>query len=120
MRNSLPLLSSSIATPPQASPPIPSIHLISTTPSASGLSSEATSFNQSLEESWASVPIPLAPKPDVEPRKRLVPKKSKLSILTMGCDKEKDRGKDLSDIVRCVGGDSFSTKGGRRRNLRQL
>ncbi|KAF8814601.1 hypothetical protein BYT27DRAFT_7249906 [Phlegmacium glaucopus] len=115
MRNSLPLLSRSpaVATPPQAGPPIPSIRLISATPSASGLSSEAsTSFNRSLEESWASVPVPLAPKPDVEPRKRLVPKKSKLSILSMGRDKEKDRGKDLSDVVRRVGGDSITARGG--------
>lgn len=117
MRNSLPLLSRSpaVATPPQAGPPpIPSIRLISATPSATGLSSEAsTSFHLSLEESWASVPVPLAPKQDVEPpRKRLVPKKSKLSILSMGRDKEKDRGKDLSDVVRRVGGDSISARGG--------
>jgi hypothetical protein len=111
MRNLLPLLSRSSAAatpPPQAGPPIPSIRLISATPSATGLSSEAsTSFSQSLEDSWAS-----APKPDVEPRKRLVPKKSKLSILTMGRDKEKDRSKDLSDVVRRIGGDSFSATGG--------
>ena len=115
MRNTLSLLArpSAAATPPQAGPPIPSIRLISATPSATGLSSEAsTSFNRSLEESWASVPVPLAPKSDVQPRKRLVPKKSKLSILSMGRDKEKNRGKDLSDVVRRVGADSFSARGG--------
>ena len=115
MRNSLPLLSRSsplATTPPQAGP-IPTIRLISATPSATGLSTEAsTSFNQSLAESWASVPVPLAPKPDVEPRKRLVPKKSKLAILTIGRDKDKDRAKDLSDVVRRVGVDSSSARGG--------
>jgi serine/arginine repetitive matrix protein 2 len=115
MRNTLSLLSRSqtVTTPPQAGQHIPSIRLISATPSATGFSSEAsTSFNRSLEESWASVPVPLAPKPDVQPRKRLVPKKSKLSILTMGRDKEKNRGKDLSDVVRRVGADSFYAKNG--------
>jgi serine/arginine repetitive matrix protein 2 len=115
MRNTLSLLSRSpaVATPPQAGPPIPSIRLISATPSATGLSSEgSTSFNRSLEESWASVPLPLAPKSDIQSRKRLVPKKSKLGILNMGRDKEKNRGKDLSDVVRRVGADSFSARGG--------
>ena len=115
MRNTLSLLSRTPAnaTPPQAGQPIPSIRLISATPSATGLSSDAsTSYNRSLEESWASVPVPLAPKQDVQPRKRLVPKKSKLSILSMGRDKEKNRGKDLSDVARRVGADSFSVKNG--------
>lgn len=115
MRNTLSLLSRppAVTTPPQAGPPIPSIRLISATPSATGLSSEgSTSFSRSLEESWASVPVPLAPKLDPQPRKRLVPKKSKLSILTMGRDKEKNRGKDLSDVVRRVGVDSFVAREG--------
>ena len=116
MRNTLSLLSRSpaVATPPQAGqPPIPSIRLITATPSATGLSSDAsTSYNRSLEEAWASVPEPLAPKSDPQPRKRLVPKKSKLSILTMGRDKEKNRGKDLSDVVRRVGVDSFAARDG--------
>jgi hypothetical protein len=34
-------------------------------------------------------------------------RKSKLSILTMGRDKEKSRGKDLPNVVRRVGADSF-------------
>ena len=115
MRNTLSLLSRSpsVATTPQAGQPIPSIRLITATPSATGLSSEAsTSFNRSLEEAWASVPVPLAPKADIQPRKRLVPKKSKLNILNMGRDKEKNRGKDLSDVVRRVGVDSFTAKNG--------
>ncbi|KAF8959872.1 hypothetical protein BDZ97DRAFT_1666634 [Flammula alnicola] len=118
MRNSLPLLSRSpVATTatPQAGPPIPSIRLISATPSATGLSSEAsTSFNRSLEESWATMPSPLAPKTaEADPaRRRLVPKKSKLSILGVGRDKEKERGKDFSDVIRRVGADYASSKGG--------
>ena len=120
MRNTLSLLSRSpavaVATPPQAGqPPIPSICLISATPSesANGLSSDAsTSYNRSLEEAWASVPAPLAPKSDPQPRKHLVPKKSKLNILTMGCDKEKNQGEDLSDVIRCVGVDSFAARDG--------
>ena len=115
MRNTLSLLSRSpaVTTPPQAGPPIPSIRLISATPSANGFSSEAsTSFNRSLEESWAAAHAPLAPKSDVQSRKRLVPKKSKLNILNMGRDKEKNRGKDLSDVVRRVGADSYSARGG--------
>ena len=120
MCNTLSLLSRSpavaVATSPHAGqPPIPSICLISATPSesATGLSSDAsTSYNCSLEEAWASVPAPLAPKSDPQPRKHLVPKKSKLSILTMGRDKEKNQGKDLSDVVRHVGVDSFAARDG--------
>ena len=115
MRNTLSLLSRSpaVTTPPQAGQPIPSIRLISATPSATGLYSEAsTSFNHSLEESWATIPVPLAPKSDVQPRKCLVPKKSKLSILSMGHDKEKNRGKDLSDVVHHIGVDSFTARNG--------
>ncbi|KAF9527941.1 hypothetical protein CPB83DRAFT_855475 [Crepidotus variabilis] len=99
-------------------PQVPSIRLISATPSATGISPDSsTSFNQSLEESWATMssqlPVPLAPKNDEQSRKRLVPKKSKLSILGMGRDKEKDRGKDLSDVVRRVGAtNTASTRGG--------
>jgi serine/arginine repetitive matrix protein 2 len=131
MRNTLSLLSRSssptVATPPQAGQPpsgiIPSIRLISATPSATGPSSSSSSsdastsssYNRSLEEAWASVPVVpvLAPKSDlVQPRKRLVPKKSKLSILSMGRDKEKNRGKDLSDVIRRVGVDSFAAREG--------
>ncbi|KAF8148662.1 hypothetical protein B0H34DRAFT_802878 [Crassisporium funariophilum] len=127
MRSSPPLLSrptAAAATPPshphasqsQAGPaPIPSIRLISATPSATGLSSEAsTSFSRTLEESWASasLPSPLAPKSSAaDTRKRLVPKKSKLSILSMGRDKTADRSKDLSDVVRRVGGGSTAARG---------
>ncbi|KAJ4485212.1 hypothetical protein J3R30DRAFT_3696531 [Lentinula aciculospora] len=112
MRNTLPLLSRP-TDPPFHSSDIPSIRLVTATPSASGFSSEAST---SLEFSWTSVPSvpsPLAPKVDAEPRKRLVPKKSKLSLLGGGSkDKQKDRGKDLSDVVRRVGGGSTSRRAG--------
>ncbi|KAJ3912172.1 hypothetical protein F5877DRAFT_85099 [Lentinula edodes] len=59
------------------------------------------------------MPSPLAPKTDAEPRKRLVPKKSKLGLLGGGSeDRQKDRGKDLSDVVRRVGGGSTSQRAG--------
>lgn len=127
MLNSLPLRSKSPALVPATSVgtpqagQVPSIRLITATPSATGLSSEAsTSFNRSLEESWAtmpSIPSALAPKSDNDARRRLVPKKSKLSILGMGGgrDKKEDRAKDLSDVVRRLGvneGDYSSGRGG--------
>ncbi|KAF9457373.1 hypothetical protein BDZ94DRAFT_1175700 [Collybia nuda] len=94
---------------------IPSIRLISATPSASGNSSTASASNFSMESSWASIPTPLAPKSDSPAtRKRLVPKKSKLSMLGVGTGKEKDKGKDLSDVVRRVGGASLSASASHR------
>lgn len=109
-----------VATPPQTSAinpkVVPSIRLISATPSAAGNSSVAsasTSHNLSIDSSWASIPSPLAPKTDAPAaRKRLVPKKSKLSMLGVGAGREKDKGKDLSDVVRRVGATAASTKGG--------
>ena len=111
---------------------IPSIRLIAATPSAAG-SSEGSSFefNRSLEDAWAAIaagsppssassfsaPVPaLAPK--AEPSgKKLVPKKSKLSLLaalssgSSTRDKERERARDFSDVVRRVGADC-SAKGG--------
>ncbi|TFK33165.1 hypothetical protein BDQ12DRAFT_448473 [Crucibulum laeve] len=126
MRNTLPLLSRPpvVATSPQLQAPnsqaIPSIRLISATPSATGMSSEGSSLSYqhsfATDSSWASVPgadaipSPIAPKTDAAARKKLVPKKSKLSLLTGGRDKE--RGKDLSDVVRRVGGGSTAARGG--------
>ncbi|KAF9065359.1 hypothetical protein BDP27DRAFT_1424922 [Rhodocollybia butyracea] len=109
MRNTLPLLSRPADTPYHPSD-VPSIRLVAATPSASGISSEAST---SMNSSWTSVPAlpsPLAPKADPA-RKRLVPKKSKLGLLG-GKDRQKDRGKDLSDVVRRVGGGSTSRRGG--------
>ncbi|KAF5376919.1 hypothetical protein D9615_007315 [Tricholomella constricta] len=104
-----------VATPPQppsAVPNVPSIRLISATPSAAGNSSTSSVTNYAIDASWGSIPSPLAPKADSPAtRKRLVPKKSKLSILGVGAGREKERGKDFSDVVRRVGG-STSTRGG--------
>ncbi|KAJ3972631.1 hypothetical protein EV361DRAFT_970780 [Lentinula raphanica] len=111
MRNTLPLLSRPTGLPNNTSD-VPSIRLVAATPSASGISSEAST---SLEFSWTSVPAvpsPLAPKADAEPRRGLVPKKSKLGLLGGNKDRQKDRGKDLSDVVRRVGGGSTSRRAG--------
>lgn len=101
--NSLPLLSRPADTPSHPSD-IPSIRLVAATPSASGMSSEA---GTSMNYSWTdvpSMPSPIAPKAHPSPRKRLVPKKSKLGLLGGNKDKQKERAKDLSDVVRRVGG----------------
>ncbi|KAG5732016.1 hypothetical protein E4T56_gene18279 [Termitomyces sp. T112] len=109
-------------TPPTPPPIPPTIRLISATPSASGASSSSSVTNLAIgpSSSWSPVPpLPIAPsaiapKPDQPvPRKRLVPKKSKLSLLTVRSDRERDheqerdkeRGKDLSDVVRRIGAD---------------
>ncbi|KAK0475256.1 hypothetical protein IW261DRAFT_1422569 [Armillaria novae-zelandiae] len=107
------------ATPPAD---VPGIRLVTATPSATGLSSEPnTSADHSLESSWASVPADLwasasalAPHPtEVTPRKRLVPKKSKLGLLGAGgAVKEREKTRDFSDVVRRVGGDASSARGG--------
>ncbi|KAI0746236.1 hypothetical protein C8Q80DRAFT_1271161 [Daedaleopsis nitida] len=127
MRNTLPLLSrppasnSSFTRPPSPLPPsdtpahhVPTIRLISATPSAAGSAGDAsTSFASS---SYASISpfaaSPLAPKHEAEaPRKRLVPKKSKLGLLGGGKNKDK-ANKDFSDVVRRVGGAPSTGRGG--------
>ncbi|KAI0692931.1 hypothetical protein C8T65DRAFT_711302 [Cerioporus squamosus] len=110
MRNTLPLLSrapapnSSFSHTP--SHPVPTIRLISATP---------TSFASNSSSFVSVAPFassPLAPKAESEaPRKRLVPKKSKLSLLTSGKTKEK-ASKDFSDVVRRVGGAPSTGRGG--------
>ncbi|KAI0051553.1 hypothetical protein FA95DRAFT_1580533 [Auriscalpium vulgare] len=97
---------------------IPTIRLISATPSAAGTASDAnnTFANASFaSSSFVSVPpvsSPLAPKPE-EPsaRRRLVPKKSKLSLL-VGSKSAKANNKDLSDVVRRVGGTASAGRSG--------
>ena len=111
--------SSNTATTP---PPIPTIRLISATPAATG---SATSPNTSIANttfasSFVNVPAvssPLAPKGEDKgsAKRRLVPKKSKLSLLVGGSTngKTKDRAnKDLSDVVRRVGGSASTSRGG--------
>ncbi|KAG5650532.1 hypothetical protein H0H81_011921 [Sphagnurus paluster] len=100
------------ATPQHPPPIVPSIRLISATPSAAGNSSTSSVTNYTIDASWGSIPTPLAPKTENNAtRKRLVPKKSKLSMLS-GAGREKERGKDLSDVVRRVGVGSSTARGG--------
>src|SRR6266576_118796 len=95
---------------------IPSIRLVTAIPSATGLSSEANSSfnfnnNTSFEgSSWGSIPSSvLAPKPDSAPKRRLVPKKSKLGLLNvLSNNKDKENGQtgDLDNSAgRQDGGD---------------
>lgn len=77
---------------------IPTIRLTAATPSVTGTPSANTSLTTTI----------LAPKAQAETRKRLVPKKSKLSLLSVG-SKRGDKGKDLSDVARRVGVSSAST-----------
>lgn len=105
------LLRPSTLAPPSHEDQVPSIRLVSATPSAAGMSTDGgDSFSNSFESSWASIsPSMIAPKPDAPVRKRLVPKKSKLGLLGVG---PKDREKDLSDVARRAGADSSSARGG--------
>jgi len=109
---------------------IPSIHLISATPSSTGLSSSEApnspaTFARALEDPWAAtaaafhISLPLAPKVEANSaKKKLVPKKSKLGIFssspfssttTGGAGSTKD---EFSDVVRRVGADAKSGGGG--------
>ncbi|KAF9494955.1 hypothetical protein BDN71DRAFT_909080 [Pleurotus eryngii] len=114
--------------PASSSPAIPTIRLISATPSAAGLSSlegSNTSFTSSeLNDTFASIStLPAKSTSSLKPKAstsslnpankgQLVPKKSKLSLLGLGSSSqngsqkggqttEKDR--DLSDVLRRVG-----------------
>lgn len=126
MRNTLPLLSrppasdSSFARAPSPMPSsetpahhVPTIRLISATPSAAGSAGDASmSFASSSFVSVAPLSSPLAPKVEAESsRKRLVPKKSKLGLLGAGKSKDK-ANKDFSDVVRRVGGTPSTGRGG--------
>ncbi|KAH9837979.1 uncharacterized protein C8Q71DRAFT_898946 [Rhodofomes roseus] len=130
MRNTLPLLSRAPApsssssssavhsrpstdTPPHA---MPTIRLISATPSATGSAADASGSTSLSSIAPFAASSPLAPRPTSEaPRKRLVPKKSKLGLLAgVASSKLKDKAtKDFSDVVRRVGGDPTSTSSGR-------
>ncbi|KZT25561.1 hypothetical protein NEOLEDRAFT_1178340 [Neolentinus lepideus HHB14362 ss-1] len=100
------------STPPQPVH-VPTIRLVEATPSATGNSSQTnTSFGTSFNGSVMTVPSPLVPRHENEgPRRRLIPKKSRLGILTGGA-KPKERGNDLSDVVRRVGGSGSAGRGG--------
>ncbi len=104
MRNTLPLsfrtpVSISRArspTPVVVTPPpqvIPTIKLTAATPSVAGNHSANSSIVSTI----------LAPKPPGEVRKKVVvPKKSKMGLLSVG-SKRQEKGKDLSDVKRRVG-----------------
>lgn len=109
MRNTLPLLSRtpapsnrgrspspSVITPPQHV--IPTIKFTAATPSVAGTHSANTSLASTI----------LTPKARGDSFKRVVPKKSKLSLLSMG-SKRGERQKDFSDVIRRVGAPTTST-----------
>ncbi|KAH9923820.1 uncharacterized protein B0H18DRAFT_1105173 [Fomitopsis serialis] len=128
MRNTLPLLSRAPApsssssavhprpstdTPPQA---VPTIRLISATPSATGSAADASGSTSLSSIAPFATSSPLAPRPTSEtPRKRLVPKKSKLGLLAgvAGSKSKSKASKDFSDVVRRVGGDQGPASSGR-------
>ena len=79
----------------QSQSAIPSIRLLTATPSATGISPEASSsLNNSMSfegSSWGSFPSTvLAPKPESAPKRRLVPKKSRLGLLNVVGSKDKE------------------------------
>ena len=116
MRNTMPIRSRAQSQDQLRAPTSPqrdsmsTIRLISAAPtaagSAPGLGDPFVDTSFSSPSVTVSPPTPLAPKNDSQvPRKRLVPKKSKLGLLVSG-----KRGKtptpennDLSDVVRRVG-----------------
>lgn len=95
---------------PRHPSPIPTIRLVTATPSSTDLNTSIQLPNQSqvdwsVDSSWA-VPSPIAPKiltSELQSRKRVVPKKSKLGLLG-----GKERKIDFSDVVRRVGVDGSS------------
>ncbi|KZV76755.1 hypothetical protein PENSPDRAFT_342582 [Peniophora sp. CONT] len=99
--------------------PPPTIRLVSGNPSAAGSASVGndTFASSAASTSFASSYVNVSPvsSPGLSPRneetrRKLVPKKSKLGLLG-GTTKTKERGRDMSDMVRRVGGTN-STRGG--------
>ena len=102
---------------------VPTIRLVSATPLNEGSSSLAQSVsstdantshsaNLSADSSW-TMPSPIAPKSlpnEPGPRKRLIPKRSKLSLV--GGLGSKKSNRDFSDVVRRVGGAPSTGRGG--------
>jgi serine/arginine repetitive matrix protein 2 len=100
-------LSAQLQTSPQRDS-MPTIRLISAAPtaagSAPGLGDPFIDTSFSSPSVTASPPTPLAPKNDSQaPRKRLVPRKSKLGLLVSGKRSKTPENNDLSDVVRRVG-----------------
>ncbi|KAI0300079.1 hypothetical protein B0F90DRAFT_1817688 [Multifurca ochricompacta] len=129
MRSTLPLRSrpqspnqprtlpaSPLQTPTQPAS-IPTIRLISATPFAMGPAPNIgdpfiDDTNPSLSVETVSPPLPIAPKQHAQaPRKRLVPKKSKLGLLVSGKSGKMHEKNDLSDVVRRVGGSAATVSG---------
>src|SRR6266403_3465842 len=129
MRNTMPIrtraqsqdqlrtLSSQLPTPPQCDS-MSTIRLISAAPIAAGAAPGLgdpfidTSFTSPSET--ISPPTPLAPKRDTQaPRRRLVPKKSKLGLLVSGKGSKTHGKHDLSDVVRRVGGSTATASDGK-------
>ena len=98
--------------------PPPTIRLVSGNPITYGSTVGNDTFgsiqpDSSFASSYVNVSpasSPLAPRRD-EARRKLVPKKSKLGMLS-GTTKTKERGRDMSDMVRRVGGGTNSNRGG--------
>ncbi|KAH9003289.1 hypothetical protein EDB86DRAFT_2846246 [Lactarius hatsudake] len=125
MRSTLPLCSPAqspdqtrtLSTLPQQTTPeptrIPTIRLISATPSAVG-SVQALGDPLASQSPSSSPPAPLAPKQDTQaPRRRLVPKKSRLGLLVSGKGSKTNGKHDLSDVVRRVGGSATTASVGK-------
>ncbi|KAI9438499.1 hypothetical protein H4582DRAFT_1948976 [Lactarius indigo] len=123
MRSTLPLCSPAqspdqtrtLSTLPQQTTPehIPTIRLISATPSAVG-SVQALGDPLASQPPSPSPPTPLAPKQDTQaPKRRLVPKKSKLGLLVSGKGSKTNGKHDLSDVVRRVGGSAATASVGK-------
>lgn len=126
-RNALLSRNSQPGAGPSSTPqqPIPAIRFISATPSTHEPSEAQIEINMDayplpINPVAPFTATPLAPRTDTvaSPRKRLVPKKSKLSLLSAGAkglgkDKSKSKNKadDLSDVMRRVGAGS-SRNGG--------
>ena len=119
MRNTMPIRSRAqsqdqlrtLSPQPPTSPQrdsTPTIRLISAAPtaagSAPGLGDPFVDTSFSSPSVTASPPTSLAPKNASQaPRKRLVPKKSKLGLLVSGKRSRTPENNDLSDVVRRVG-----------------
>jgi len=87
---------------------MPTIRLISAAPTAAGaapgLGDPFIDTSITSPSVTVSPPTPLAPKNDSRaPRKRLIPKKSKLGLLVSGKRSKTPENNDLSDVVRRVG-----------------
>lgn len=109
----------------------PSIRLIAATPSASGISASGSLPSHSSPNSSLILPLPQAPTQLLQsPAKanikgKLVPKKSKLALRALGlggpstsanvnnASVGRERGRDLSDVVRRVGASASVSSSGR-------